>query len=93
MKDKFKVNFFIVLPAAILTMVILFILTMGNSSSVGAEGFDWIKILPYLGVIIAALAGLNVFAVLFGASSLQVSSDSLMEASHHPAISEVWQKE
>ncbi|MFC7787129.1 Na+/H+ antiporter NhaC family protein [Rossellomorea sp. GCM10028870] len=66
MKDKFKVNFFIVLPAAIITMVILLVLTMGNQSTVGAESFNWIKILPYLGVIIGALAGLNVFVVLLG---------------------------
>ncbi|MGG1629460.1 Na+/H+ antiporter NhaC family protein [Rossellomorea sp. NRS-1567] len=66
MKDKFKVNFFIVLPAAIVTMVILLVLTMGNQSTVGAESFNWIKILPYLGVIIGALAGLNVFVVLLG---------------------------
>jgi Na+/H+ antiporter NhaC len=66
MKDKFKVNFFIVLPAAIVTMVILLVLTMGNQATVGAESFNWIKILPYLGVIVGALAGLNVFVVLFG---------------------------
>jgi Na+/H+ antiporter NhaC len=66
MKDKFKVNFFIVLPAAILTMVILFFITAGNQSTVNAETYDWVKILPYLGVIIGALAGLNVFVVLFG---------------------------
>ncbi|XXM71582.1 Na+/H+ antiporter NhaC family protein [Lysinibacillus sphaericus] len=66
MKDKFKVNFFIVLPAAILTMVILFFITAGNQSAVEAGAYDWVKILPYLGVIIGALAGLNVFVVLFG---------------------------
>jgi Na+/H+ antiporter NhaC len=66
MKDKFKVNFFIVLPAAILTMMILYFITAGNQSTVDAEAFNWVKILPYLGVIIGALAGLNVFVVLFG---------------------------
>ncbi|WP_175986422.1 Na+/H+ antiporter NhaC family protein [Bacillus sp. Marseille-Q1617] len=66
MKDKFKVNFFIVLPAAILTMVILYFITAGNQSTVDADAFNWVKILPYLGVIIGALAGLNVFVVLFG---------------------------
>ncbi|MGG4167761.1 Na+/H+ antiporter NhaC family protein [Rossellomorea vietnamensis] len=66
MKDKFKVNFFIVLPAAVITMVILFILTMGTPSSVDAGSFNWVKIIPYLGVIIGALAGLNVFVVLIG---------------------------
>jgi Na+/H+ antiporter NhaC len=66
MKDKFKVNFFIVLPAAILTMAILYFITAGNQATVDAEAFNWVKILPYLGVIIGALAGLNVFVVLFG---------------------------
>lgn len=66
MKDKFKVNFFIVLPAAILTMVILYFITAGNQSTVNVDTFNWVKILPYLGVIIGALAGLNVFIVLFG---------------------------
>ena len=66
MKDKFKVNFFIVLPAAILTMIILLFITWGNQSTVDAEAFNWVKILPYLGVIIGALAGLNVFVVLLG---------------------------
>ncbi len=66
MKDKFKVNFFIVLPAAIVTMVILFILTMGTPSSVQSVSFDWVKIIPYFVVIIVALAGLNVFVVLLG---------------------------
>ncbi|WP_064091659.1 Na+/H+ antiporter NhaC family protein [Rossellomorea aquimaris] len=66
MKDKFKVNFFIVLPAAIITMVILLFMTWGNQSAVDVNSFNWIKILPYLGVIIGALAGLNVFVVLLG---------------------------
>jgi Na+/H+ antiporter NhaC len=66
MKDKFKVNFFIVLPAAILTMLILFLITAGNQSTVNTETYDWVKILPYLGVIVGALAGLNVFVVLLG---------------------------
>ncbi|WP_407984294.1 Na+/H+ antiporter NhaC family protein [Priestia abyssalis] len=70
MKDKFKTNFFIVLPAALLTAVILVIITAGNHSTVAAESFNWIKILPYVGVLITALLGLNVLGVLTGGTIL-----------------------
>jgi Na+/H+ antiporter NhaC len=64
MKDKFKMNFLIVLPAAIITCLILAILTMGEQATISQQSFNWIKILPYLGVLITALAGVNVFLVL-----------------------------
>ncbi|MCP3741901.1 Na+/H+ antiporter NhaC family protein [Rossellomorea sp. BNER] len=66
MKDKFKVNFFIVLPAAIITVILLFILTFGHESTVTPEAYNWLKVIPYVGVLIAALAGMNVFGVLIG---------------------------
>ena len=64
MKDKFKVNFFIVLPAAIVTCIILAIITAGETATVAAGDFNFVKIIPYLFVIIFALLGMNVFAVL-----------------------------
>lgn len=64
MKDKFKVNFLIVLPAAIVTCVILMFMTMNSNAQITYESFEWIKIIPYIFVIIFALAGLNVFLVL-----------------------------
>ncbi|MDF2854804.1 MAG: sodium:proton antiporter [Neobacillus sp.] len=64
MKDKFKVNFLIVLPAAVITCIILGILTMGEQATITQHSYSWIKILPYLGVLIMALAGVNVFLVL-----------------------------
>jgi Na+/H+ antiporter NhaC len=64
MKDKFKVNFLIVLPAAIITCIILGILTMGQQADISQHTYQWMKILPYLGVLITALAGVNVFLVL-----------------------------
>nr|WP_247739251.1 Na+/H+ antiporter NhaC family protein [Bacillus sp. 165] len=70
MADKFKTNFFIVLPAAILTAIILFFMTMGSSSAVPAQDFHWVKILPYAGVLITALLGLNVLGVLAGGTLL-----------------------
>ncbi|HWO98232.1 MAG TPA: Na+/H+ antiporter NhaC family protein [Bacillus sp. (in: firmicutes)] len=70
MKDKFKTNFLIVLPAAILTSIILVIVTVGNHSNVAAEGFNLVKILPYVGVLITALLGFNVLGVLTGGTVL-----------------------
>lgn len=67
MSDKFKVNFLIVLPGAIITAIILFILTSGNSASIsGDHSFEIVKVLPYLAVLVAAIAGLNVILVLLG---------------------------
>lgn len=65
MKDKFRENFLIVLPAAIIT-VILFLLTAWNSQYeiTGQLDYSLIKILPYLVVLIGALLGGNVFLVL-----------------------------
>lgn len=64
MKDKFKVNFFIVLPAAIITCVILGFLTLNAPAEVEYTTFELYKIVPYIFVIVFALIGLNVFTVL-----------------------------
>ncbi|MGD6818957.1 Na+/H+ antiporter NhaC family protein [Metabacillus sp. 84] len=66
MLDKFKTNFFIVLPAAVVTAIILIVISAGMDSTVETKEFNFIKMLPYLGVLIGALAGLNVVAVLGG---------------------------
>lgn len=67
MRDKFKVNFFIVLPGAILTAIILGIITMDNQSNVvGEYPFELVKVIPYIAVLIAALAGAHVLIVLLG---------------------------
>jgi Na+/H+ antiporter NhaC len=64
MKDKFKMNFLMVLPAAVITCIILGILTMGAQANIIEKDFSWLKILPYLSVLVMALAGINVFLVL-----------------------------
>ncbi|MCY6485795.1 Na+/H+ antiporter NhaC family protein [Clostridium aestuarii] len=69
MKDKFRANFKIVLPAAIITAVLLAIITSGGPSVAGTEHpYQIVKVLPYLSVLIAAVAGVNVMAVLIGGS-------------------------
>ncbi len=66
MKDKFKENFFIVLPAAILTIIILsFIAYTPNYNTIGNSDYNLFKILPYIIVLIGALLGVNVLILLF----------------------------
>lgn len=64
MRDKFRLNFKIALPAAILTLIWLYI--QGSSAQVDAPGdYELIRVLPYVAVLALALAGLNVMLVLF----------------------------
>ena len=73
MKDKFKENFLIVLPAAILSIVIFFWLTkdIGYVSS-NELSYSLVKIIPYIVVLIGALVGVNVFVVLIGGTALSL---------------------
>ena len=67
MKDKFKENFLIVLPAALITCVLFFVLTMnGEYTPSGDLEYNLLKVLPYVLVLIGALVGVNVFVVLIG---------------------------
>ena len=64
MKDKFKGNFWIALPAAIATLVLILLLTMGHDTAPIDESYDLIQILPYVLVLAGGVAGINVFIVL-----------------------------
>ena len=65
MKDKFRTNFKIALPAAIVTLIIIFIRTSGSAGS-GAVRMDYnlVQIIPYLLVLVGGIIGINVFIVL-----------------------------
>lgn len=63
-KDKFRMNFFIALPAAILTIIIFAFKGGGGAVVGGSYPYELIKIVPYLIVLISAVLGMNVFAVL-----------------------------
>ncbi len=65
MKDKFKANFLIVLPAAIITIVIFFFITRNLDVNVSNDlPYNLWKVVPYIIVLVGALAGINVFIVL-----------------------------
>ena len=64
MKDKFKGNFWIALPAAIGTLVLLLLLTMGHETTPIEASYNLVQIIPYVLVLIGGVAGINVFVVL-----------------------------
>ncbi len=73
MKDKFKENFLIVLPAAILTIIIFLAITWGNSYTASEElTYNILRVVPYILVLVGALVGLNVFVVLISGTVLSV---------------------
>ncbi len=81
LKDKFRVNLFIALPAAITTLILLLI--FGRPETVVPIedlSFDIVKVIPYLLVFVLAIIGVNVFTVLvigiFTASIIGVATSS-----------------
>ena len=72
MSDKFKMNFKIVMPAAIGAAIIYFVATMNGSSAVEIGDYNIIQVIPYLLVLVGALAGINVFVVLIGGTIASV---------------------
>ncbi|WP_165025321.1 Na+/H+ antiporter NhaC family protein [Dysgonomonas sp. ZJ279] len=66
MLDKFKVNIQIVFPVviAILLVYIYQGLELTGSATVASGDVEWVKVIPYIAVLVAALAGVNVIAVL-----------------------------
>ena len=65
MRDKFKTNFKIVLPAAILTLVLILVLSLkADIRPLVTKEYELIQILPYLLVLIFGIIGINVFITL-----------------------------
>ena len=64
MNEKFKANIRIVLPFAFLTTLIYILMGLQTTGSYEPVPIEWLKVLPYLVVLITALAGVNVMLVL-----------------------------
>ena len=65
MRDKFRANFWIALPAAIATLVIILFLSMNaNINEQIQEEYQLIQLIPYILVLVGGVAGINVFVVL-----------------------------
>ena len=64
MRDKFKMNFWIALPAAVVAIALYTLIGAGGSGAVEAGSYNILKVLPYILVLVTALAGMNVTTVL-----------------------------
>ena len=64
MSDKFRVNALIVIPAAIIILIIYGILGAGTKAPTHIDAIQYMKVLPYIVVLVTAIAGMNVMAVL-----------------------------
>ena len=73
MKDKFRMNFLVVLPAAVVTLLLLVAITPGVASDLEIGPYSVWKVIPYLVVLVGALIGLNVFGVLIAGTLLSLA--------------------
>ena len=64
LSDKFRVNSFIVAPAALAILIVYLIMGQGVSAPAHVASVEWIKVIPYLTVLVSAIIGMNVMGVL-----------------------------
>ena len=64
MSDKFKANFYLAGPAALIALAIYVILGQGVHAPADVAWPEWYKVLPYVAVLVLAIAGMNVLLVL-----------------------------
>lgn len=64
MSDKFRVNSLIVVPAAVIVLAIYAVMGIGLQAPTDIPEVEYVKVLPYLVVLVTAVAGMNVMAVL-----------------------------
>ena len=66
MRDKFKGNFLIALPAALSSLIVILILSAKSTPAPVAASYSLVQIIPYMLVLIGGVIGINVFIVLLG---------------------------
>jgi len=64
LSDKFRVNAFIVVPAALLILLVYVTMGRGMTAPTAIQTVEPLKVLPYVVVLVTAVAGMNVMAVL-----------------------------
>ena len=64
MQDKFRGNFWIALPAALGTLILVLLLTSGQSPVLAQRDYSLLQVIPYLLVLCGGIGGMNVFLVL-----------------------------
>ena len=64
LSDKFRVNVFIVAPAALVILIVYLLMGAGMQTPQQIPPVEWVKVIPYLMVLVTAIFGMNVMAVL-----------------------------
>ena len=64
LSDKFRVNAFIVFPAALVILIVYYFLGQNTVAPQQIPAVEWVKVIPYLTVLVTAICGMNVMAVL-----------------------------
>ena len=64
LSDKFRVNSFIVIPAAVIILMVYYFMGTNVQVSHQTNAVEWVKVIPYLVVLLTAVFGMNVMAVL-----------------------------
>lgn len=64
MNEKFKANIYLALPAALISLAVYIGIGIGVEAPADVPLPDWYKVIPYVAVLVLAIAGLNVLAVL-----------------------------
>ena len=64
MRDKFRENFWIALPAAIVTLAVIIVITFNGGGELVLKEYNLVQIIPYVLVLIGGIIGINVFVVL-----------------------------
>ena len=93
MKDKFRGNFLIALPAALVTLVIVLLLTAQHTPAQIVKEYDLLLMIPYVLVLIGGVAGINVFVVLLGGilsgAVISIASGAIIPAEGQTVISQL----
>ena len=64
LSDKFRVNAFIVMPAAVVILLVYLFLGQQTAAPQQTAPVQWVKVIPYIVVLVTAIFGMNVMAVL-----------------------------
>ena len=64
LSDKFRINSFIVVPAAVVILCVYLVMGRGIASPNSVDEVGFVKVIPYLVVLLTAIFGMNVMAVL-----------------------------
>ena len=93
MKDKFRGNFKIALPAAVMSLAIVLFLTAKETPAQFTQSYDLLMMLPYILVLIGGIAGVNVFLVLLvgilTGSVITLATGAIVPSAGHTVFSQL----